>query len=260
MNTYLFIWNPSKWLWSDLPEAVVKVNTGEDYNMRWSCGNTKKIQIGDVFLLMRLGVPPKGIIGFGQILSRPYSQPHWDEEKARDGKTALRVDLLFNQLSDSPLVAEKTLKTDKETKQFDWFPQASGILIPQIIATHILRMIEKQTETKYQLLTSENLMKISEGKAKLITITSYDRSPFARQLCIEHYGTSCIICGFNFEVAYGQTGKGFIHVHHLKQIADVGEEYEIDPIKDLRPVCANCHAMLHKKRPAYGIEDIKIHI
>lgn len=259
MNTFLFTWNPAKWHWSDLPTAVVKVNTGEDYDIYWSCGNTKKIQIGDTFLLMRLGVPPKGIIGLGQVLSKPYYLPHWDEEKARDGKMALRVDLLFCQLSESPLVDEITLKTEKETKQFDWFPQASGIYVPQSVAVHILNIIEKQSASKYEPLPRESLERISEGKAKLVTITTYDRSPFARQQCIDHYGLSCVICDFNFENKYGQIGKGFIHVHHLRQVADVRGEHEINPVKDLRPVCANCHAMLHKKRPAYGIEDIKIH-
>jgi len=240
-----------------LPEAVVKVNTGEYYDIYWNCGNTKKIQIGDTFLLMRLGTPPKGIIGFGQIFSKPNSLPHWDEDKANEGKTALFVDLLFSQLSEFPLIDEQTLKTDEVIRQFNWFPQSSGILVPQSITGNILHTIEKQSRTKYNALTLEKLTEIFEGRVKVITIKTYDRSPFARQQCMDCYGTTCVICGFNFEDKYGQIGKGFIHVHHLTQIADVGEEYKIDPIKDLRPVCANCHAMLHKKRPAYGIEDIK---
>lgn len=50
---------------------------------------------------------------------------------------------------------------------------------------------------------------------------------------------------------------GFIHVHHINQISDIGKEYEVDPIKDLIPVCPNCHAMIHSKRPAFTIEEIK---
>ena len=40
-------------------------------------------------------------------------------------------------------------------------------------------------------------------------------------------------------------------------MADIGEEYEIDPEQDLRPVCANCHRMLHRKRRAISIEELK---
>ena len=52
-------------------------------------------------------------------------------------------------------------------------------------------------------------------------------------------------------------GIGFIHVHHLKPLSDIGGEYQVDPVKDLRPVCANCHAMIHSKKPAYTLEEIK---
>ena len=30
----------------------------------------------------------------------------------------------------------------------------------------------------------------------------------------------------------------------------------IDPIKDLIPVCPNCHSMIHSKRPAFTIDEI----
>jgi len=52
-------------------------------------------------------------------------------------------------------------------------------------------------------------------------------------------------------------GKGFIHVHHLKQISEIGEAYQVDPIQDLQPVCPNCHAIIHKRKPPYTIEEMK---
>jgi len=54
-----------------------------------------------------------------------------------------------------------------------------------------------------------------------------------------------------------EIGKGFIHIHHLAPISEVGEKYEVDPINDLRPVCPNCYAMLHKKNPPYSIEQLQ---
>jgi len=56
---------------------------------------------------------------------------------------------------------------------------------------------------------------------------------------------------------YGERGKGFIHVHHLRPLADVGEEYELDPIADLRPVCPNCHAMIHARPVTLTIEELR---
>ena len=59
----------------------------------------------------------------------------------------------------------------------------------------------------------------------------------------------CSICGFDFEKNYGELGKGFIHVHHIVPVSKIGPNYIIDPVKDLIPVCPNCHAMLHRTDP-----------
>jgi 5-methylcytosine-specific restriction protein A len=41
-------------------------------------------------------------------------------------------------------------------------------------------------------------------------------------------------------------------------LAQVGGEYQVDPIADLRPVCPNCHAMLHSRRPTpLSIAELK---
>ena len=85
-----------------------------------------------------------------------------------------------------------------------------------------------------------------EGTRKSVLVNVYERDGKARAKCIEHYGTRCLVCGFDFEETFGELGKDFIHVHHLKNLASIGKEYQVDPIKDLRPVCPNCHAMLHK--------------
>jgi 5-methylcytosine-specific restriction enzyme A len=49
-----------------------------------------------------------------------------------------------------------------------------------------------------------------------------------------------------------------MHVHHLKELSTVGVGYEVDPLEDLRPVCPNCHAMLHRRRPAFAPEELRL--
>jgi 5-methylcytosine-specific restriction protein A len=65
------------------------------------------------------------------------------------------------------------------------------------------------------------------------------------------------VCDLNFFDRYGEIGEGFIHVHHKVEISTIGIKYSIDPIKDLIPVCPNCHAMLHKEKPALSINELK---
>ncbi len=95
--------------------------------------------------------------------------------------------------------------------------------------------------------SSENFNDCIEGAKTKVTVNKYERNPITRQRCIEHYGYSCSICTFNFHQIYGDIGKNFIHVHHIKPLHEIRENYIVDPIKDLIPVCPNCHAMLHRK-------------
>src|SRR5262249_48094101 len=79
----------------------------------------------------------------------------------------------------------------------------------------------------------------------------------ARTQCIEHYGTNCSVCEFNFGAVYGPIAAGLIHVHHLRPLSEVGGEYVVNPIADLRPVCPNCHAVMHRHSPPYSIEEVR---
>jgi len=223
--------------------------------MYWSCGNTKRIEIGDLFFLMRLGVEPKGIIACGYISSSPYALPHWDEQKALEGKTTLRTDLLFKSLSEAPLVSLEYL-LDKYPN-YKWTPQVGGLSIPDDISEELFTLIQSNESSSFKAVDQNEIKLYSEGKTSKVTFQSYDRNPAARQACLEHYGYDCSICGFNFAEVYGEVGKNYIEVHHLKQIADIGQEYLLNPIEDLRPVCANCHRMLHKQRPPISIEELK---
>ena len=64
-------------------------------------------------------------------------------------------------------------------------------------------------------------------------------------------------CGFDFSHIYGPIGTGFIHVHHIIPLSSLEDGYSVNPVEDLRPVCPNCHAILHKRKPPYRIEEIK---
>ena len=96
-----------------------------------------------------------------------------------------------------------------------------------------------------------------EGAAQRVLVNRYERDPKARKKCIEHHGTRCAVCEFDFERRYGKIGKGFIHVHHLRPLGRLKSSYRIDPVRDLVPVCPNCHAMLHCQNPPYDIQQLR---
>ena len=102
--------------------------------------------------------------------------------------------------------------------------------------------------------------KYTEGASRTVSINAYERNPKARVACILHHGTTCVVCGFNFQHIYGEIGKGIIHVHHLIPLSEIKGTYELDPIKDLVPVCPNCHAIIHSTQPSLTIEQLKEHL
>jgi len=110
--------------------------------------------------------------------------------------------------------------------------------------------------SSYQTTVTDS-QPLFEGTATSVMVTTYERNALARQQCIKKYGSSCYACGFSFGQTYGETADGYIHVHHLKNVSSRRGKYVVDPIKDLRPICPNCHAVIHLVDPPLSIQDMK---
>ncbi len=262
MATYLLAWNPNRWHWSDLTDVVEKVGRGEPVVRRWSCGRSRRIVRGDRVFLMRLGQQPRGIFGSGTVVVEPYEDIHWEPEKARIGKKTVFLKFRFDALLDpeqEPILWRERLKSEAPFSRVHWDTQISGIRIPDEIAIELEKVWSDLTGPAEFTLPEElsTTPTFAEGATKRILVNAHERDPRARKLCIEYHGTSCTACGLSLGDQYGATGEGLIHVHHLKPLAEIGEEYEVDPISDMRPVCPNCHAIIHRRRPAYSIYEIE---
>ena len=96
-----------------------------------------------------------------------------------------------------------------------------------------------------------------EGGVKDVVLTRHERNPRARAACIAHYGTACLACGMRFSEVYGPEMSDAIHVHHLAPVAAAAGEYDVDPIRDLVPLCPNCHTAVHQTNPPRTIEELK---
>lgn len=261
MKTYLFVWNPRRWTWHDIENDIQQVDTDGKCAVRWSCGNTKCIMPGDRMFLMKVGTEPKGIVATGFVTTHPFLDRHWSEENKGAFYIQADLEVLLNP-DEEPILTVDILKNGRLTTQ-NWTPQASGIAVrPEIVdeleAVWFNFLATSEVRHNPFLPTKKQTQKTyTEGTPNQITLTKYERNPFARKACIKHHGLSCVACGFDFEQVYGDIGKDFIHVHHLTQVAKVGKLYAVDPINDLRPVCPNCHAMLHRRTQGSSIEELK---
>ena len=126
---------------------------------------------------------------------------------------------------------------------------SGSVRSPRILRGELLNFIKSIIDKKpfdndfEELTDTETLF---EGAKKTVIVNQYERNQEARKKCIAEHGYICKVCGMDFEKTYGEIGRGFIHVHHIVPISTIGEEYQLDPVKDLVPVCPNCHAMLHR--------------
>lgn len=261
MKTFLFTWNPKHFHWESLEQDIQDVNFRNKSIQRWTCGNTKSINPGDRIFLVKLGTQPKGIIGAGYATIAPFWDSHWRDEN----KDALYIDIDFEVLLnpvEEPILTLETLKKTDLSKQ-NWTPQSSGISIKP-------EFVDDLEKIWFDFLTTQNIRHnpfvmteadiiktFTEGNPKQITLTKYERNIYARNECLKYYGFSCKVCEFNFEKTYGGIGKNFIHVHHLNPISLIGNETSINPISDLRPICPNCHSMIHRRKIPYSIEEMK---
>lgn len=108
--------------------------------------------------------------------------------------------------------------------------------------------------------------KITEGKVGSKTTIIRERSQKLRNAAIEHYtagGTiKCYVCGFDFKDIYGKLGEGYIQMHHEKPIyqysTDGFEEYISQAVENMKPLCANCHCMIHRnKQKLLSVTELK---
>ncbi|QDU80506.1 HNH endonuclease [Polystyrenella longa] len=256
MSTFILTWNPTRWDWKNFDTEVIESQDGRIVNKSWSAGVRRKVEIGDSVYLFRQS-SERGIIASGRTKSSVYEGDHWDGS----GRRANLVNVDFDHILpiSDVLPADELNDANLGVKWINI--QASGSSIPEESVDPLKTLWEDHLiRIGYNFSTPDEVQvpaRFFEGATRTISVNSYERSVAARKACIEHHGLSCSVCDFDFEATYGELGKGFIHVHHLTDLATIREEYEINPIKDLRPVCPNCHAMLHRPEKTMSIESLR---
>lgn len=137
MPNYRFNWNPAAWSWTDLPERLRELAETGSTTIRWSTGRSKQPELGDRVLLLRVGVPPKGIVGVGTIVREPYEHRHWNQSRAAQGEQAMFVDIRFSRLAQEPLLTAEKL-ADILPADMKLFTQTPCISVPEEVADQIL--------------------------------------------------------------------------------------------------------------------------
>lgn len=184
------------------------------------------------------------VVDFGKRLGRNHALEFW--ESARTGRKRKYWPLPFYSgprppeggWGERPPIDEDT----SEDGLFIW------ILRPELAEAMERLGLASETATiepETGDIPEDEALTYVEGARKQRWVNAYERDRKARAACLVHHGRICKACGFDFGGFYGDHGEGFIHVHHLKPLSEIGEDYAVNPETDLIPLCPNCHAMIH---------------
>lgn len=196
-------------------------------------------------------------------------------ELARNAeKLEMCVENRSNSASEVRLILDgsliKNFKTLRNESEFEWSFEADILTSDSLIGDGLVSDIEYELikfalevfvpylPIKFEAFQGpDEVVGFPEGASTLVKVNKFERNAKNRKLCISHFGSVCQACGFDFGLNYGEIGNGFIIVHHIVPVSKIGPNYIVDPINDLIPLCANCHAIIHRQDPPLSLSDLK---
>lgn len=228
----------------------------------------------DPLFCVRPGKVPRSIVGVGRIQGQPIidqdaawarygralgadTEAEWRSQAASVltnsrktyGGQMLAIELIDFRPFPSPIQPDAVGLTDK-----GWSDKKK---VGAEAATRLLKFLPSSAPVQFAFPDEVESAGLVEGAVRTVTVNAYERNPEARRQCIAAHKPRCNACGFDFGAVYGPEFAGFIHVHHLRPLSQIGGEYVVDPVEDLRPVCPNCHAVIHYAGKLRDIEEVR---
>lgn len=250
-----------RWQDHDYDQAIQVTGAGQPWHDDWTVGvRTRGINPGDRAFLYRQH-QDRGLVAGGTFTSDIYTAPHWDGSGRQARYARLDWDIVLDRQDRLPV---EELKLRAGEVKWDRI-QGSGIAVPSAAVAKLHDMWGAHTSTLLFRSPDEPRASHShafpEGALSRVEVNRYERDPRARKACLHHWGYRCAVCKFSFEDRYGPLGQDFIHVHHLRELSKVSAGYRVDPVNDMRPLCPNCHAMIHRATgPALSIDELRAHL
>lgn len=270
--------NTNTWIFQGNPRDFDIDNYVKDHEFIWWSLRQEhfadEIQINDEVFLWRSDGGKRGtggILAKCKIVSLPLeraddssSNEYWRTDDWRNSYLAVKLEVLDVKLEvgfifrlsllEHPILNDLMILRQRQQTNYLLSREHSQ----EINRLWSLNNIKEELEKDIDSELAEEDEYYTDGTVKEFYGKRYERNPENRKKAIEIHGLSCLVCDFNFEEVYGERGKDFIEVHHVKPLSTIKERIVISPATDLVPVCSNCHRMIHRKKDeVLSIEELK---
>jgi 5-methylcytosine-specific restriction protein A len=245
--------------WAERTAAGTRIR-----NENWSTGSRRTgLHDDDVGFVLRTK-DRRGIIAACEFTGEIYQDDHWQDRELpkRQRRQANYAPCDFVRV----VAVEDRLPIDELRRRFsavawDRF-QGSGVMLAPNVGRRLRRLWDEHVALlnggPYLPDEADEAETFNEeGHRLVVSVTRFERNPRARKACIDHHGYACAGCDLELETVYGPRGRHFIHVHHLDPIASATGPRKVDPVRDLRPLCPNCHAIVHRYRPILTLSQLR---
>lgn len=209
--------------------------------------------------------------------SKPLSPGHWGDAEAyfrialanfeemavklpMDEVEASLADVILADLNERP-------KHYPYAPYRDGFRGAQGIYLAKLspALTEAFRAVTEFSASGVTHADEEAaraaVSEFAEGDRARRESAFFKRNPALRAAAIQAHGLRCVACRTSFAETYGPLGEGYIEIHHLNPLAERQDSLSTGPLKtkieDVAPLCANCHRMVHRRRPALSLDELR---
>ena len=150
-RAFLFLVNPALHYdpAEDWREWLPRTQSSERYSTSWNTGSRRRgIETGDLAVLVKVGVHPKGVIAVGTLTSSVYEAPHWNPE-ARSVMTGW-ADVSWHTLLplDAPIPLELLRGVGPHVR---WTPRMSGTEIPYDVGVRVREISRAWAPASYDV-------------------------------------------------------------------------------------------------------------
>lgn len=259
-SVFILTNNPAKSRFPKYPKWIQQTANGKRIEADWSTGiRNSGIESGDIGFLLRQK-DHRGLIAMCEFTGVVYQRGHWDPDHTGKANYAdldwIRILEPANRL---PI---EELNTRVRGVNWDRM-QGSGVLVDPAPAKRLRTLWDEHLlllgGPPYVNDGSKDEVEVfdKDGRRKRVSHVVYERKAKLRKQCIDKHGYLCAGCGFDFEKFYGERGANFIHVHHKNPLAQADGPVALNPVKDMVPLCPNCHAMVHRHNPILTIAKLR---